>query len=101
MELSLYLVNAIARGYFYECSCGELFATVESAQSCRKCRTYTDRGCCSEVHDVATGEMVWELPWLEAERRREAELAAYRAEAARPFTIADHINKSELITAIL
>ena len=101
MELPLYTVNAIARGYFYECSCGELFLTVESAQSCRKCRTYTERGSCTEVYDIATGKLLWESPWLAFEREREAKLAAYQAEAARPFTLADHINKSELIAVIL
>lgn len=44
--------------YVYECSCGEHYKTVEAAMHCRKCRTYTDEGWCSEVVDTRTNEVV-------------------------------------------
>lgn len=47
--------------YHYECSCGEHFKSVEGAIGCRKCRTYTDEGFCTEVHDLETGDVVWSL----------------------------------------
>lgn len=101
MELPLYKVNAIAKGFFYECSCGELYCHVDAAVGCRKCWNYTEKGTCTEVYDIATGKMVWESLATVRERELEAERAAYQAEAARPFTVADHIDKNDLITAIL
>jgi len=42
----------------FECSCGERFRKVEHARSCRKCRTYTEQGYCSEVYDRNTESVV-------------------------------------------
>ena len=53
--------DAIYREHHCECSCGERFRAIESARSCRKCRTYTANGYCSEVYDCHTGKTVWEL----------------------------------------
>lgn len=52
---------ALCAEYHYECSCGESFRTVEAACSCRKCRTYTEQGYCSEVYDRNTESVVWSL----------------------------------------
>jgi hypothetical protein len=53
-------MEAIARGYRFECSCGELSKSVEIAKACRKCRTYAPESSCTEVYDLSTGEMVWQ-----------------------------------------
>ena len=47
--------------HHYECSCGERFKEVEQAKRCRKCRRYTDEGRCTEVIDVNTDTVVWDL----------------------------------------
>ena len=47
--------------HHFECSCGERFKSVEGAMECRKCRTYTDEGWCTEVLDLETGNVVWSL----------------------------------------
>ena len=39
-KLSDYQVSAISRGYPWECACGELHRSLESARICRKCRQY-------------------------------------------------------------
>ena len=57
---SSYIMEAIARGYRFECSCGELSKSVEIAKACRKCRTYAPERQCTEVYDLSTGEMVWQ-----------------------------------------
>ena len=36
--------EAIAEGYVFECSCGELYNNIAAASSCRKCRKC--RSCC-------------------------------------------------------
>lgn len=46
--------------YHYECSCGERYKTIQHAIDCRKCRTYTTKGWCTEVYDTDTGEIVWD-----------------------------------------
>jgi len=33
-------LNAISRGFFWECACGEIYQTRENACICRKCRVY-------------------------------------------------------------
>jgi Zn finger protein HypA/HybF involved in hydrogenase expression len=47
--------------HHFECSCGERFKYLVSAVECRKCRTYTDEGFCTEVLDLETGQVVWSL----------------------------------------
>lgn len=42
MVFSDYQVDAIARGYPWECACGELHRSLESARICRKCRQYLE-----------------------------------------------------------
>ena len=76
-----YRVNAIADGYVYECSCGELYNSVYAADTCRKCRNYCVFGYCTHVVDIRTGEVVaGEEPtaeaYAEAQKRAEAEWAA-------------------------
>ena len=45
----------------YECSCGERYREVRHAARCGKCRHYTEAGYCTEVTDVQSGEVVWQL----------------------------------------
>jgi hypothetical protein len=35
-----YIRNAVAKGYTWECSCGEIYRTEMAARTCRKCRDY-------------------------------------------------------------
>lgn len=56
--LPAYVLNAVADGYCYECSCGELYNSVAAAYSCRKCRNYSVFGYCTHVVDVRTEEVV-------------------------------------------
>lgn len=51
----------VIEGWIYECSCGEHYQSVMDARRCRKCRTYTDEGLCTEVVNVATEATVWEI----------------------------------------
>jgi hypothetical protein len=37
MKLAQYQIDAIKRGYHWECSCGEIHRTEQSARICRKC----------------------------------------------------------------
>ena len=53
-----YIASAIADGYVYECSCGELYKMAAAALCCRKCRTYCAFGYCTHVVDITTGEVV-------------------------------------------
>jgi hypothetical protein len=53
--------EALYAEHHYECSCGESYRTVEAASRCRKCRTYTSEGHCSEVYDRNTSKVVWTL----------------------------------------
>ena len=50
--------EAIADGYVFECSCGELYNRVEAAYSCRKCRNYCVFGYCTHVTNIQTGRVV-------------------------------------------
>jgi len=89
-DRTLYDVNSIAGGYFYECSCGERYSVVENAISCRKCRVYTEERRCTTVYDIEKQELLWECPSVKAEAERRAAREAYEAEAKRPFTLGDH-----------
>ena len=53
-----FITSAIADGYVYECSCGELYSDVSAALSCRKCRNYCVFGYCTHVVDITTDEVV-------------------------------------------
>ena len=79
-----YVLNAVADGYCYECSCGELYSSVSGAYSCWKCRNYSVFGYCTHVVDVRTDEVVaGEKPsaeaYEEARERAEVEWAAEKA----------------------
>ena len=101
-----FTTSAIADGYVYECSCGELYNSVSAALSCRKCRNYCVFGYCTHVVDIREDVVVagtapthdeyeamrelaearWEADKAEMEfwhqmRRQEGEL--YEAEMAR------------------
>jgi ribosomal protein L37AE/L43A len=39
-SLPEYAGVAMSKGYFFECTCGEIHRTAESAWGCRKCRSY-------------------------------------------------------------
>ena len=81
-HLTAYMVSAIADGYVYECSCGELYREVGHAMTCRKCRNYCVFGWCTHVVDVRTGEVVaGEEPSVEEyEAAREAAELEWEAE---------------------
>lgn len=53
--------KAIMDEYHFECSCGESFKTVDAAINCRKCRTYTEEGYCTEVIDRNDDQVVWSI----------------------------------------
>ena len=50
--------DAIADGFVFECSCGELYCDVNAAYSCRKCRNYCVFGYCTHVVDISSGDLV-------------------------------------------
>ena len=52
---------AITAASVFECSCGERWESVPAAIRCRKCRTYTEQGFCSEVLNLETGSVAWRL----------------------------------------
>lgn len=54
-----YVVEAIQDGYVFECSCGELYNTIDAAWDCRKCRRYLGRSA-SEVYNHDTEEWIHE-----------------------------------------
>jgi hypothetical protein len=56
--VSEYFINAIADGYVYQCSCGELYNDIGAANICRKCRNYCVFGYCTHVIDVRNDEVV-------------------------------------------
>jgi len=79
-----YRQSAIADGFVYECSCGELYSSVDAAYSCRKCRTYCVFGYCTHVVDISTGNLVaGEVPdyeeYVAAEARASAKWAEEKA----------------------
>ena len=53
-----YITSAIATGYVYECTCGELYNSVAAAFSCRKCRNYCAFGYCVYVVDIRDSNVV-------------------------------------------
>ena len=54
--------DAIMKECHFECSCGESFSTVDDAKGCRKCRTYTEAGYCTEVVDRdQDSKVVWSI----------------------------------------
>ena len=72
-----YREAAIADGYVYECSCGELYNHILAAQLCRKCRNYCVFGYCTHVTDIRINTVVaGEAPTFE-----EYEVARVAAEA--------------------
>ena len=84
-QVPSYLKSAIADGYIFECSCGELYNSVQAATSCRKCRDYCVFGYCTHVVNVATSTLVYgEVPDYEeytaAESRATARWAEEKAE---------------------
>ena len=82
-----YILNAIAGGYRFECSCGELYKSVESAQACRKCRTYAEHNRCTAVYDVSQREFAWEAPVVTPTPERKV---------AQTFTFADALSATDL-----
>ncbi len=40
MKRESYQIQAVNRGYYFECACGEIHRTLDSAKLCRKCRSY-------------------------------------------------------------
>ena len=80
-----YRESAIADGFVFECSCGELYCDVDAAYSCRKCRNYCVFGYCTHVVDISTGDLVaGEVPdyedYARARKYAEAKWAEERAE---------------------
>ena len=71
--LPTYVINAVARGYRFECPCGELLRTVELARTCRKCRKYSSFPG-RYVTDAVTGEVVYGT--VPTPEEREAALVA-------------------------
>ena len=54
-----FIAETIAAGFPFECCCGEHFRSVESASSCKKCRTYSVWSSTKYVVDLRTDEVVW------------------------------------------
>ena len=52
--------SAISRGYPWECACGEMHRSFESARNCRKCRQYlvdfNDRSDPIDLRTLVGGE---------------------------------------------
>jgi hypothetical protein len=104
-----YREAAIADGYVYECSCGELYNSVAAAKLCRKCRNYCVFGYCTHVVDIRTAEVVaGEEPSAEeyevarvaaeakwAEEKAELELYAQMCEEAGPLYEAEMARQAE------
>ena len=42
MKLEEYQIEAVNRGFCFECACGEIHRTFNNAVSCRKCRDYLE-----------------------------------------------------------
>ena len=77
--------EAIADGYVFECSCGELYNNVAAAYSCRKCRNYCVFGYCTHVTNIQTvrvvaGEVPSEEEYKKAYAYAEAKWEEERAE---------------------
>lgn len=39
-KIPSHYASSIADGFFWECACGEIYRTQQSAKICRKCRDY-------------------------------------------------------------
>ena len=83
--VSSYLADSIAEGFFFECSCGELFSSVDAAATCRKCRNYCVFGYCTHVVDIRTGDVVWGEAPSKEEYEAQAEVARRQWEAEREY----------------
>ena len=104
-----YREAAIADGYVYECSCGELYNHITAAKLCRKCRNYCVFGYCTHVTDIRTDEVVaGEEPSAEeyeaarelaeakwAEEKAALELHAQMCEEAGPLYEAEMARQAE------
>ncbi len=83
--VSEYFISAVADGYVYQCSCGELYNDIGAAYSCRKCRNYSWFGTCTHVTDVRTDKVVMgtepsAVEYAMAKVRAEARWAEEKAE---------------------
>ena len=60
-----YIAESVAKGYVYECDCGEGHKTIAGAFGCRKCRTYLldDDFYNRKVVDLRTGKPVQREGW--------------------------------------
>ena len=85
IPVSSYIADSIAEGFCFECSCGELYLSVDAAATCRKCRNYCVFGYCTHVVDIRTDEVVWgEVPSQE-EYEAQAEIARQQWEEERAY----------------
>ena len=85
IPVSSYIADSIAEGFCFECSCGELYLSVDAAATCRKCRNYHVFGYCTHVVDIRTDEVVWgEEPSKEA-YEAQAEIARQKWEEEREY----------------
>lgn len=83
--VSSYLANSIAEGFFFECSCGELYSSVSAASGCRKCRNYHVFGYCTHVKDIRTWDVVWGKEPSKEEYEAQAEVARQQWAAEREY----------------
>ena len=83
--ISSYLANSIAEGFFFECSCGELYSSVSAASGCRKCRNYHVFGYCTHVKDIRTWDVVWGKEPSKEEYEAQAEVAQQQWAAEREY----------------
>ena len=85
---SNYISDSIANGYYFECSCGELYNSVSAAIRCRKCRNYHVFGYCTHVKDIRNWEVVWgEEPTQEEYAAKTAEMEPVWAEERRQLEL--------------
>jgi len=83
--VSSYLADSIAEGFFFECSCGELYSSVSAASGCRKCRNYHVFGYCTHVKDIRTWDVVWGKEPSKEEYEAQAEVARQQWAAEREY----------------
>jgi len=83
-----YIASAIADGYVYECSCGELYKMAAAALCCRKCRNYCAFGYCTHVVDIRDSSVVaGTVPTAEEEAEAQELAEARRAEEREEFEL--------------
>ena len=100
IETNEYYAGLIAKGWFYECACGEVFRTIGRAATCRKCRNYTWAGYCTHVTDVRTGEVVHgRRPTEEEDRAAEAAYNARMAEERAELERLEAEYQAEMLAA--